>query len=93
MNGYRHWREIVLQSDADRQTFRACAGGMGPLLGDAGNGYSIGHAALAAVTRAEDGRSAVPCHILKVTSQMFSCTQANWAPMQPFRLLNLYVLI
>jgi glucosamine kinase len=41
---------------AVRGEHRVRAGGWGPLLGDAGNGYSIGCAVLAAVTRGEDGR-------------------------------------
>mmetsp|Transcript_62077 Transcript_62077/g.146376 ORF Transcript_62077/g.146376 Transcript_62077/m.146376 type:complete len:331 (-) Transcript_62077:35-1027(-) len=35
---------------------RVRVGGMGPLLGDRGNGYFIGQAALAAVAKGEDGR-------------------------------------
>lgn len=33
-------------------------GGMGPLLGDGGNGYSLGAAALAAAVKSSDGRGA-----------------------------------
>ena len=43
---------------ASPQAQRHRVGGMGPMLGDGGNGYSIGLAALGAAVRSTDGRGA-----------------------------------
>ena len=43
---------------ASPQAQRHRVGGMGPMLGDGGNGYSIGLAALGAAVRSADGRGA-----------------------------------